>query len=284
MLVGIFQTLPGRRILRNVILYSTMNEAFWKRLHGRTISGPCAVLLEGLQETVGFVFFVTDLATRADDMRLMAAKALAEGSSSREEDRDALKDAEENRVVTSRLRAYRQVIFQTLITRSVDHYLSYVSGLLSEVFRERPETLRSSEQVRIDFVLRHETMDELVSALAERRVDRLAYRGLRELAADLKDNLGLVLFDNDNDLPRAERIIEARNLIVHNHGIVSPKYLRKVPNSSTALGQRLSFDFDGVIADITFLADCALRTDDLACRKFPLTQRAALPRDEPDRG
>lgn len=60
-------------------------------------------------------------------------------------------------------------------------------------------------------MLSHESMDELVRALAERRVDRLAYRGLRELAADLKDTLGLVLFDNEDDLPRAERIVETRN-------------------------------------------------------------------------
>lgn len=251
-----------------------MDHDFWQHIEDKPQSDPCAEFVRGVRETIDFVFFVTSVVTSADEVQLIAAKALAETARPDEADehQKRLEDAEQSKPTTEQLRRFRQVIFQILITRSVDQYLTFISGLLSNIFRERPETLRSGEQVKLDFVLRHESMDELIDALAERRVDRLAYRGLRELAIDLKDTLGFVLFEQEDDLERAERIVENRNLIVHNQATVNAKYLRKVTNAASAVGEKLDFDLAEVLDDIEFLSRCAIRTDDLACVKWQLAQ------------
>lgn len=246
---------------------------FFDTIQGTQASDPCARFLNGMLETVNFVFFVTDLATRADQMRSIAAKALADTATSdaeQERYRGEL-DADE-KIVTNRLRSFRQTIFQMLISRSVDHYLTYISELLSAIFLLRPETLRSGEQVRVDFVLQHGTLEEVVGALAERRVERLAYQGIEELSDYLQKELGFGLFDDSEDLATAVRIVEDRNVIVHNHAVANNKYVKKVKLSSFQVGEVLEFDFEPVFADLEFLAKAALSADGRAAQKWGIAQ------------
>jgi hypothetical protein len=261
----------------DAMLRAMDHQQFWQDIRGAQVSAPCARMIDGLEETIEFVLFVAAVVTTADEVRTIAATALANtaGPEEADETQKALEDASKKQT-TDQLRSYRRLIFQMLVSRSVDHYLAFVSGLLAEIFASRPETLRSGEQVRIDFVLGHESMDELVGALAERRVDRLAYQGLRELAADLRDKLHLDLFRDSSDLARAERMVEDRNLIVHNHAIVNAHYLRKIQDSSVPLGSPLDFDFDEVFEDITFLAECALQADGTACTKWGIPQATTI--------
>jgi hypothetical protein len=156
------------------------------------------------------------------------------------------------------------------LTRSVDQYLAYVVGLLSVIFTARPEALRSSEKVEVEFVLQHDTMDDLVEALAERRVERLAYAGLRELAESVAARPGISLFSSEADLLRGIRIVEDRNLIVHNNGIVNNVYRRKVPSTTRKVGQEVLLGYDEMIEDIEFLKTAVLETDRAAVAKWSL--------------
>lgn len=81
-----------------------------------------------------------------------------------------------------------------MLTRAVDNHLAYISDLPALVLRTRPETLRSSETIGLDTVLQHDTMDELVSELSEKRVNQLSYEGMRDLSTYLADRLGPILF------------------------------------------------------------------------------------------
>ncbi len=106
-------------------------------------------------------------------------------------------------------------------TRIVDNFLTCVSQTVAAIFVAKPETMRTTEQVSIEFVLSYRSMDDLVQALAEERVNRLAYKGMKELHADLEKRLGLTLFPEQGDLARAIEGIEIRNLIVHSGGVIS---------------------------------------------------------------
>jgi hypothetical protein len=237
-------------------------------------SEPCVRFLDGTIETTAFVFFVTGLVTRADEVQRIATQALLNVNPDQEatEKESLEKNLSEESVLLRQLRRHRQLIFQMLVTRSVDDYLAYVSELLSTIFLARPETLRSKEEVEVEFVLRHDSMDDLVRALAERRVERLAYAGLPKLAKELRASPGLELFGSDADLLRAVKIVEDRNLIVHNRAVVNSVYLRKVPTAGIEAGDHLEFEFDDVFADIEFLTASALATDQLASAKWDLPQ------------
>jgi hypothetical protein len=152
--------------------------------------------------------------------------------------------------------------------RVVDNYLTYLTELLSEIFLARPETLRSSEQVKVDFVLGHASMDELIARLAQRKVDRLAFSGMGELANYFGEDLKLPLFLVDGDLERAVRLIEVRNLLVHNRGIVNERFKFRVRTSTEDIGSQVTVDSDR--DDISWLVDAVSNLDGRALVKYRL--------------
>jgi hypothetical protein len=225
------------------------------------------------QETVGFVLFTTEMAARIDEMQRIAREALEKLDSSR--------DTEAERPgVTERLRRFRLVVLEMLLTRGVDNYLTYLAELLAVVFRTRPEMLRSAETIRLDFALRHSTMDELIESLTERRVERLAYLGMRDLADDLRTAAGFDLFSDESSLARAMRVVETRNLIVHNRGVVNRRYASRSRDAPEAIGERIQLSFDAVMSDLAFLSDAAYSTDSGAIAKWGIPAATVESTDE----
>jgi hypothetical protein len=111
--------------------------------------------------------------------------------------------------------------------RGVDNFLTFVSHLLGQIVRQRPETLKSSKTAPLELILSFDSMDSLVDHLAEKRVHDLAYAGLTKLNDVLLSELGFELFPLEEDLKRAILIVETRNIIVHNRAIVNDIYLKR---------------------------------------------------------
>lgn len=113
-------------------------------------------------------------------------------------------------------------------------------------------------------------MDELLAFLTERRVDRLAYQSIVDLAVELEESLGLRIFDDEEECGRATRITASRNLFAHNAAVVNERYLRQVPTCKRAAGEELRYSHEELFADSRFLADTAARTDTRAAEHFRL--------------
>jgi hypothetical protein len=183
-----------------------------------------------------------------------------------------------SRDVFRRLGAFSPVLLQMTFTRGVDSFSIYLSEMLGLVFTTRPETLRSREQVRVEEVLQHQSLEELLGYLANRRVERLAYAGLATVAQELEGELGFSLFERSDELERAVQIVEARNLIVHNRGIVNTTYLRRVRGAET-VGSPLPIDPEYVLGSLELLAVSCADIDERAAAKFGLatTHGVSLP-------
>ena len=132
------------------------------------------------------------------------------------------------------------------LCRLVDNYLCYVTDLLSLLFRSRPECLRSSETVTLDFVLGHKTTPRLIRAIADRQVNKLAYQGMKDLNDYTTKRLGLPLFIDDPDFVLAIEVVEMRNLIVHARGKVNEIFLSRTKSTQHEFGHQLSFSFASV--------------------------------------
>src|SRR6266545_6126446 len=198
---------------------------------------PCQRYVEDRLRLIGFVGFVSQLATERDETAKIAAQALydtANDENERERHRQLLE--QEGIGALKTLRSFAQLLLQLVAARGADDFLLYISELLALVFRSRPETLRSNEQVRLDLILQHDTMENLVSDLAERKVQSLSYQGMRDVATWVQERLGLKLLSNPVSLERTVRIIEVRNLIAHNRAVVNRLFLTRVPDSPAAIG------------------------------------------------
>jgi hypothetical protein len=177
--------------------------------------------------------------------------------------------------------------------RAVDNFLMFLTELLSLAYRTRPAMLlsrlrdvesgrgREQESVPLELVLEHGSLEELVEALVERRVTALAYRSVRDLQTYLDSQLGLTLFDAEADLARAVELVEQRNLITHNRGIINRLFLSRVPNSAAyKFGSQLVLNTDAVFDGVEFLASIATAIDERAVAKWGI-ETAPLSVDAP---
>jgi hypothetical protein len=159
---------------------------------------------------------------------------------------------------------------QLVAARGAEDFLLYISELLALALRSRPETLRSNEQVRLDLILQHDTMENLVSDLAERKVQSLSFQGMRDVATWVQERLGLKLLSNPVSLERTVRIIEVRNLIAHNRAVVNRLFLTRVPDSPAAIGDVLNLHVKDVFDDLEFLGQAVADLDERCVAKLGL--------------
>lgn len=230
---------------------------------------------------MGFIEYVTHLATRADEGAKIAAETFLKEPElfpnivpplAPERQAELEKTIERGAGAIEALRAQRHLVLQMMLCRGVDNCLTYISEIMALIFRTKPETLKSSETMRVDVLLEHESMDDLISTLTERRVDQLAYQGMADLSADLSERLGFSLFRQDDELERAVRIVEIRNLIVHNRAVANRRFLSRLPDFPAKFGETLELSSNDVFDDLEFLAQSCADIDGHAAKKFDLPQ------------
>lgn len=115
-------------------------------------------------------------------------------------------------------------------------------------------------------------MDELIEALAERRVERLSYQGMDALAKDVEETLGFSLFPSSTDLGTAVKAVETRNLIVHNRAVANRRYLSRMPDAAVKLGERVRLEPEDVSGTMRFLDAAVVDTEQRAVEKWALPQ------------
>lgn len=172
------------------------------------------------------------------------------------------------------------MLHELILTRTVDNFLCFISDLLALIYKTKPEMLRSSEQERVDFILRFSDMNQLCTAIAEKRVERLSYLGLKELAEYIETHMAFELFESKDELDNAAILVEMRNICVHSRGCVGSISARRFPQLLNQVGKRIDLSYDTVTANRKFLENCVFDIDVRATEKFSLPA-AAIPKPPP---
>jgi hypothetical protein len=240
----------------------------WKAEPPETMTLECQHFFEDIDEVLFFLWFAMALAKRVDTANEIMGELTSILEEGEEEDTEEPVQRSASSPVLDLFAEHSRLIWSLLLTRGVDTFLHYIASLLALIYRTKPESLRSSETVRLDFVLQRRSMEELVEDLADRRVQQLSFQGMEAIADDVETRLGLKLFENQAELRQAVRIIESRNLIVHNRGLISPRFLDRVPDSTQHTGEPI--DLARTMADVSFLAEVVSRVDQTAVAKFNL--------------
>lgn len=171
-------------------------------------------------------------------------------------------------------RVFLPLMAEMVWCRGVDNFLTYLSKLLGLVFRTRPETLRSAKTERLDVVLAFDSMSSLIDHLAEKRVHDLAYAGLGSLNQTLEREIGFELFPNRERMDRAVVIVETRNLIVHNRGVINDLYVSRTGDRSVPVGCKWQVGLPCAARCLRFLAAAVADIDSRARLKFALPSSA----------
>lgn len=120
---------------------------------------------------------------------------------------------------------------------------AFVSDLMHIMFCHRPEMMKSGANITYEELLKHASMDDLVTFLASREVRKDSYATTGDRLAFLAGRLR-VDFDSMADLS-IDDLVEMdarRNLLVHNGGIVNRDYMKLVPDTSYAIGDEIGVD------------------------------------------
>lgn len=226
--------------------------------------------ITGALDVANLVFDLTEKAESVRKAMLEMESRLADHAEKRDEyQREKAQPGPHKQALS----ALRPLLFQMVFMRAVDSFLTYLSEMLAEIFRLRPETLRSGEMVRLDFVLQHSIFEDLISALADREVERLSYQGMRELSGELEKRIGFKLFEQSHDLDRAIGIIEMRNLIAHNRAIINRRFLSRVSKSKFVIGDKLVIEAEVFVDDLRFLERSAEDIDRRAAVQFGIERK-----------
>lgn len=176
---------------------------------------------------------------------------------------------------------FAQLHYEMWVTRDVDSFQQYLVEMSRRVFTERPETLRSSDTVKIREVLECVDMDDFIKRVADRKVNSLAYEGLGGMITYLTGTLGLPFDTGGKSYRLASDFIELRNIITHNGCRVSATYLRRTQRKDVQEGQRIELNQASVLEGAQALGALAKELDKAFVNHFRLPFCATSPGASP---
>jgi hypothetical protein len=104
---------------------------------------------------------------------------------------------------------------------------TYAVMLFEELYRERPQLLKSSEVITFEQVIDHDM--DVVDYLIERQLDKIGHFTLRETLKYMEDRIGFQF--STAVQRRLDDLYLVRNIIAHNTGIVRSDVRDRVPKS-----------------------------------------------------
>lgn len=103
--------------------------------------------------------------------------------------------------------------------------------------------------------------------------------GLTKLDEYVLKNTSVSLFCNKADAARMIELVEMRNLMVHNRGIVNRIFKSRIPGSNAALGTRIKMSISEMMGNYAAALEWIMDLDKRLCQEFklPTQPRVARP-------
>ncbi len=232
----------------------------------------------GSQEIAQFMHFFHDAAFKISELEVLkVAKKYGLDYSPLSKDTENLSELDQKVLIEAlggdkkKIDELESVLNQMIVCRCVDNFLTYLSGILFEIYISKPETLRSSEKIEISTVLSFENYEQLVHNIAERRVNELSYKGVEDIADDLLKTIGFNLFDTNDELNKVSRAVQIRNLITHNRSVVNKRALSKCSALGFEIDEAIILSPEDVKTTYELFNSIVSKIDGRAVSKFKLS-------------
>jgi hypothetical protein len=98
------------------------------------------------------------------------------------------------------------------IVKAIESCQTYVAEVLHLIYKKHPASVGGSEKVDFAFLLNFDSIEELVSAVVEQKVQALSYKSMADLETYVQKVHGFSLFANDDQEQHASWLVEIRNL------------------------------------------------------------------------
>ena len=158
---------------------------------------------------------------------------------------------------------HRQFVNEIILSRTVESVDLYVLTTLREIFRVRPEMLKSEAPIAVATVVELRTFEEILTYIAERRLHELSFKPLSELNKFIESRTGIPLFNSPEAYRTALIASEVRNLVAHNDCLINDLFRLRVGDAiskediarstkydiSDQWMREASYELDGIVFD-----------------------------------
>ena len=127
--------------------------------------------------------------------------------------------------------------FQLIFCRHVDNFQIFLEELVSDAIRTDPSLVENIKLRKADDTLPAEER-------LERRLRKLAFMSLTELADTLRSEMRFELFESGAIAARLAFLYDVRNLITHRYGIVDQHFLKRYSDRGFVLGTMVPLKTD----------------------------------------
>jgi len=219
--------------------------------------------LEKTNHLSEFFSYIIFTAQTIDEMRIHAVRTLAQIHEEEPKTEDLRK------IATEKLKKYTKLILELWLCRLVECYENYLSFILKDVFICCPDILKSSETVKVDEILKYNTMEDFIKELTERKVSELSYSSFDDLYNFFDKKLGIKIVDNKGKSLIREAI-EIRNISTHNNCIINRRYISKLNLDENLIGKRKDITAQYLEDVIEILHNNVRDIDSKLIKKFKL--------------
>jgi hypothetical protein len=142
---------------------------------------------------------------------------------------------------------FRILCNEMFLCRKIQSMDIYLTEVLLMIFLKRPETLKSSETVKVADVIAWGDSKAIVRKIAERKIDNLGYRSFDDMLKYLRDDLGVPASLDESDIAIVREAIEVRNIVVHNSRRINAIFIRRSGRSDLIEGKSFPITLDYVM-------------------------------------
>lgn len=182
----------------------------------------------------------------------------------------ARKEFHENLENFLNINYYNDHLSAMVYIQSMDNFITYFKEILSEIVVARPQILKSQDSERLDFILGYDSMEDLIDAIASKKIEELFYKGIEDIEKFFKSRLGIDIFKSVEQKDVINFLIKQRNLAVHNRRKISKEFAKQFPHPNLKVGEYLSFDFKYVSSINITLFNFIVELDKEISKKFKL--------------
>jgi hypothetical protein len=174
------------------------------------------------------------------------------------------------------IKYYENPLSSMVYVRTIDNFITYFKEILAEIVQVKPQILKSQESEKLDFILDYESMDDLINAIATKKIEELFYKGIEDIEKFFKTRLGIDIFKNSEEKDTINQLIKQRNLTVHNRRKISKEFSKQFPILKYEVGQYLTFEFQYVSTINLHLYNFIAQIDEELSEKFKLKKISSL--------
>ncbi|MFY2857477.1 hypothetical protein ACOTJG_26185 [Achromobacter xylosoxidans] len=143
------------------------------------------------------------------------------------------------------------------------HFDAFFGATIRCICQAKPQVLNTNKQITWSQVLEFDNMENLVDYITEQYVYEFGWKPIKDRLQALRDRVGLVIEISDSDLEFISLFEQRRHLIIHNGGIVTPRYIRDSGDNATKIGAALDISGEDMrrLHDVVRLLGGALFTE-----------------------